>query len=328
MTLPARFDLASLTKPLVTTALCMRAVCEGRVGLENCLERFFPSSFLPASKRAVTLGHLLNHCSGLPPYRPFFKGLVRFPAPERRGRLLEAILKTPLLATPGKECHYSDLGFILLGMILEDVFGDRLDRLAVRHLHWKGAEGLSFRPLKTSTDPEAAPEAPWDDDAPYVATECCPWRKRLLEGEVHDENAYCLEGVAGHAGLFGTAQAVYRWLRFLWNVARGDSSSPGWLPGIVNRFWEKPGWVPGSTWALGFDTPSPGRSSAGSGFSSRSVGHLGFTGTSFWLDLEQEIVVILLTNRVHPSRENDRLTGFRPLFHDTVMKALHESTKH
>ena len=146
----------------------------------------------------------------------------------------------------------------------------------------------------------------------------------MLQGEVNDENAYSLEGVAGHAGLFGTAGGIYKLLQIVWAIAKGDSTRPLASPSLVRRFLERQTIVPGSTWALGFDTPSEAHSSAGAFFSPRSAGHLGFTGTSFWMDLEQEILVILLTNRVYPSRTNDQIKSFRPLLHDAVMKAFYE----
>ena len=140
---------------------------------------------------------------------------------------------------------------------------------------------------------------------------------------MHDENAYCLGGVAGHAGLFGTARGICDLLRALWNIHNGGDASVALAPSVVRAFWMRQNLVPESSWALGFDTPSAAGSSAGTRFSSRSIGHLGFTGTSFWMDLEREILVILLTNRVHPTRTNDRIKLFRPVFHDVVMDCLY-----
>jgi CubicO group peptidase (beta-lactamase class C family) len=152
-----------------------------------------------------------------------------------------------------------------------------------------------------------------------AATERCPWRQRLVKGEVHDENAFCLGGEAGHAGLFGTAEAVETLLGALLAAWHGRQGRGAFSPEIVRRFLAPP--ADGGR-ALGFDVPTPGASSSGRWFSPFTVGHLGFTGTSFWMDLERQIIVVLLTNRVHPSRANERIRGFRPLLHDAVMGLL------
>lgn len=322
------FDLASLTKPLVTAALFMTAVSQGRIGLEDPLRSFFPRSVLPRDKEDITTADLLNHSSGLPPYHPFFLELIQVPPEDRKHRLLSSILRTPLLSSPREACRYSDLGFILLGFLLETIFDSPLDRLASQLIFDPiGAGELGFRPLVPSTDPADPPRILGGQDLRFAATEDCPWRKRLLQGEVHDENAYCLGGVAGHAGLFGTARGVFTLISFLWGVYRNASRNAAWSSDVLKDFWTRRSSGEGDTWALGFDTPSPAGSSAGNRFSPRSVGHLGFTGTSFWLDLEQEVLIILLTNRVHPTRANERMKGFRPLLHNTVMESIDDLSR-
>jgi serine-type D-Ala-D-Ala carboxypeptidase len=314
------FDLASLTKPLITAALCMRAVAEGEFGLDDPLRSFFPSAMTGRATGAVTIRQLLSHSSGLPAYEPFYGELIALEATRRREVLLGKILYSPLLSRPGTASCYSDLGFMLLAMILEDVYGTPLDRLAALSL-FQGLDGtLRFCRLDVATDPTARPERGDALRGTFAATECCPWRKRLLVGEVHDENAYSLEGVAGHAGLFGTAIGIFRLLSDLWSAYRGLTKDPSWTTDAVRQFWTKDSSVPDSTWMLGFDTPSPTDSSAGSHFSPHSAGHLGFTGTSFWLDMEREILIILLANRVYPTRENERMKSFRPLVHNLVME--------
>jgi len=153
----------------------------------------------------------------------------------------------------------------------------------------------------------------------FAATENCPWRKKILEGQVHDENAYVVGGVEGHAGLFGTADNIYRLLAELLSIYRGQRTSALFHKDLLHRFFKR---LPGTDKALGFDTPSVSDSSCGRGFSQNSVGHLGFTGASFWMDLEQSVIVILLTNRVHPSRENEGIKKFRPEIHDAVMNTI------
>ncbi len=325
----ARFDLASLTKPLITAPLWMRAISLGALSLDDPLSRFIPATLLPAEKKEITVRLLLNHSSGLPPHKPFYLELIGLPQQERRNALLSRILNTPLLDKPGKASHYSDLGFLLLGMILEDAFDSPLERLADEALIGPICQGeLNFRPLSTSDDPTSLPSQLSSDDFSYVATERCPWRKRLLRGEVHDENAYTLGGTAGHAGLFGTAFGVYLLLKFLWDLHRDAGQSLGWSSDTVRTFWTRTEVAPNGAWALGFDSPSATGSSAGRYFSRQSIGHLGFTGVSFWLDPEQEILVILLTNRVHPTRENLKIRDFRPLLHNRVMKAYYEFKRH
>jgi serine-type D-Ala-D-Ala carboxypeptidase len=320
------FDLASLTKPLITAPLCMRALAERRLRLDDSLRSYFPSGLVTPATRAITIRQLLSHSSGLPAYEPFYLELISLEASRRQETLLEKLLRSPLLSQPGTASCYSDLGFMLLGMILEGVYEAPLDRLAAISLLQEVDGALRFSPLNVTTDPTARPHLLTAIPGTFAATEYCPWRKRLLVGEVHDENAYSLGGLARHAGLFGTAHGIFRLLSRLWNTHRGSTKDPSWPTEVVREFWTRHSPVPDSTWMLGFDTPSPSNSSAGSHFSPRSAGHLGFTGTSFWLDLDQEILIILLTNRVYPTRENERMKTFRPLVHNLVMETCHANT--
>jgi CubicO group peptidase (beta-lactamase class C family) len=367
-----RFDLASLTKPLVTAPLCMAAIELGFINLDDPLSRFFPGS-VPGDKEGITVKNLLSHSSGLPAYEPFYLQLIELPAEERRNALASMILQTPLEAVPGKTASYSDLGYMLLGLILERQMGERLDRLA-RDLIFNplGIDDLHFCPTNGGRRTEDGRQMengkdfethfpsvlrPPSSGLSYAATQFCPWRKRLLLGEVDDENAWCLNGVSGHAGLFGTARGVFKLLSFLWNIYEGqgrvqrltpqssllspdfggqggflgpnsDPVYPHKLPCIrldlVRLFWTRTRLADGlSDWCLGYDTPSPkGPSSAGRYFSQNSIGHLGFTGVSFWLDLEKRVLVIFLTNRVHPGRQNDEIKKLRPVLHDIIMEAI------
>ncbi|MGO9413658.1 MAG: serine hydrolase domain-containing protein [Syntrophobacteraceae bacterium] len=343
-----RFDLASLTKPLVTAPLCMAAVERGLLNLDDTLSRFFPGS-VPTDKEAITVRSLLSHSSGLPAYRPFYLELIELPPEARPNALASMILQTALDTAPGQTANYSDLGFMLLGLILERQMGARLDRLAqdflfarlgIDELHFcpiderrtengeqrtgdRGQKSLHRRPASDIRSPSSAPRPP-SSDFRYAATQICPWRHRLLFGEVDDENAWTLNGVSGHAGLFGTARAVFKLLCFLWNIYEGSLTDPLWPRSLVRLFWTRTEVAEGlSGWCLGYDTPSrKGYSSAGRYFSSNTIGHLGFTGVSFWLDLEKRALVILLTNRVHPTRQNDEIRQLRPVLHDIIMEAL------
>src|SRR5210317_263981 len=153
----------------------------------------------------------------------------------------------------------------------------------------------------------------------FAATEQCPWRKVLLAGQVHDENAFVVGGVQGHAGLFGTAAAVHMLVSKLLCAYQGTGPGNLFQTEIVRSFFRR---LPNANKTLGFDAPALKNSSAGSYFSANSVGHLGYTGTSFWMDLDRLIIVILLTNRVHPSRNNEAIKLFRPKLHDEIMQVL------
>ena len=308
VTLETVFDLASLTKPLATTLAVMRLVHQGLLELETPLSTVLPV-MAGTDKAGVTVRQLLSHASGWPAWQPYFERLRTLPQEERRPWLARYLAEEPLVAAPGKVFLYSDLDFLALGLMVEACSGMRLDRFVQQEIYRPlGMEDLFFNPLD---EPPVARS--------YAATEQCPWRGCLLCGAVHDDNAYTLNGVAGHAGLFGTAAGVWTLLRALRRIYLGEGDS-GWLSrSLVETMWTR---VERSDWALGFDTPSAQGSSTGGRFSPNSVGHLGFTGTSFWLDLDRGITVVLLTNRVHPSRSNVRIREFRPRIHAAVMEWL------
>jgi CubicO group peptidase (beta-lactamase class C family) len=318
------FDLSSLTKPLATTLAVMLLVRDGALGLDERVSRFVPG-FAVHGKDGVTVRHLLAHCSGLAAWRPFFEDIRRV---ERAGRpnfvgtrgardlVYEAVHRERPEYPLGTRAVYSDLGFIVLGELVElatnqtlaDFVRARVFRpLGLRHVDFVDLTRLRRERLEVVSDAVAP-------------TERCPWRGKMLMGEVHDDNAWAMGGVAGHSGLFGNAADVHALAAMLFACFRGE---PGPLPtALVREFWRRDGTVPESTWALGWDTPSPGASTAGSRVSRDAVGHLGFTGTSLWVDLERGCHVVLLTNRVHPSRENHKIRELRPRFHDAVFEAV------
>ena len=219
-------------------------------------------------------------------------------------------------ADVGARVIYSDLGFMLLGQIVETITRQTLDRFCQARIFGPlGLRALSFIDLTQMRTKRIEPISDM-----IAATARCPWRKRVLCGEVDDDNAYAMGGVAGHAGLFGSARDVDALATVLEQSLRGEHA---FLPReLVEAMWTLDETVAGSTRTLGWDTPSPRNSSAGTRMSRRTVGHLGFTGTSIWMDLESGVHVVLLTNRVHPSRDNDKLSEFRPRIHDLVMEAL------
>jgi CubicO group peptidase (beta-lactamase class C family) len=230
--------------------------------------------------------------------------------------VFERIHRERLVAPPGTRSLYSDLGFILLGEVVEEIGGCTLDRYC---------QDKIFRPLMLHTmsfidltllrarRPQPAPEM-------IAPTENCAWRRKILWGEVHDDNAYAMGGVAGHAGLFSSALDIHRFLNQIRRCHEGEGTFLSRR--VVQEFLTRDETVQEATCALGWDTPSSEHSSSGSCFSPHSVGHLGFTGTSLWWDLDNDCHVILLSNRVHPSRDNDKIKGFRPFIHDLIMRTL------
>jgi CubicO group peptidase (beta-lactamase class C family) len=290
------FDLASLTKVIATTTIAMRAVDAGRFALDDLVaERL--AEWRGADREAVTIADLLEHASGLTAYLPFFR--------DHQGRVefQRAICTLPLEYAPRSHSIYSDLGFILLGFMLEDV-------------------GLPLSGFRTSADgPVFNPPREWRDRT--APTELDLWRGRLLQGEVHDENTWALRGIAGHAGLFGTAGGVGTFARMMLDGLHGGSDLA--RAETLARFVRKSS-VPGSSRALGWDTMLP-TSSCGTRLSPRAIGHTGFTGTSLWIDPELDLYVVFLTNRVHPTRDNNRIQPVRRAVHDAVVESVQSAVR-
>ncbi len=295
------YDLASLTKVVATTAMAMILVDEERLDLDSPVRDFLPR-FEGAGKEKVTVRHLLTHSSGVDWWAPLYQEITGKKA------YLERIQAMDLAYEPGTRSKYSDLGLILLGEILERVAGESLDAFVRRRVF----EPLGMRDTRFRPGPELlARIAPTEDD---------PGRGRVLRGEVHDENAHALGGVAPHAGLFSTAGDLARFAQMMLYGGVFEHQRL-FSRATMETFTAKAG-VPGSDRALGWDTKSPEGSSAGSLFSPRSYGHTGFTGTSIWIDPDRELFVILLTNRVHPTRDNTLIRQVRPAVADAVVRAL------
>lgn len=299
------FDLASLTKPLATTLALMRLIQHNKIELQDSLGRILPE-FKHTEKAGIKLKNLLYHDSGLPDYRPYYKALAGIDPDSRRGTLRKLLVQEPLINPIGKSVCYSDLGFMILAWVIEHITNQRLDHFVTDEIY----QPLGLKDLFFVSDNLV------ESRGPFAATENCPWRNKIIEGQVHDENAYVVGGIEGHAGLFGTADNVHRLLAELLSVYHGERKSKIFRKNLLQQFFKR---LPGTDKAVGFDAPSLSDSSCGHGFSQASVGHLGFTGTSFWMDLERSVIVILLTNRVHPSRENEDIKKFRPQIHDAVM---------
>ena len=310
------YDLASLTKVVGLTTAMMQLVEEGKVGLDTPAVRYVPA-FRDSS---VTVRQLLTHSSGLPAWKPLWQQV------RSRAEMFALVDAEPLERPPGTKMVYSDLGAMVMTQIVEHVSGERLDRYLKSHL---------FRPLGMR-DTRFLPPASWRSRIAPTELDTT-YRHRLVVGEVHDENAASMGGISGHAGLFGTAPDLAKFAQLLLRTLRGESSSRRertrtprgmvevHLPGgfvdsaTVAEFTrvQDPAF---SSRALGWDTPSEG-SSAGTRLSARGFGHTGFTGTSLWIDPGQDLFVILLTNRVHPTRQNEQILEVRPRVADLAAAA-------
>src|SRR3990172_4632533 len=303
------FDLASLTKPLATTVAIMILVREKKIRLDDQITRFIPM-FGVFGKSTATFRQMLNHSSGLPAWKPFHEEIVKL---EKAGRInfvasraaksfvYEQIHREKPLSAPGAQGLYSDLGFMILGESVEVVSSATLERFCQDRIFKPlGLRSTAFVDLTQLRTRRLQPV-----EEMIAPTENCPWRKRILCGEVHDDNAYAMGGVAGHAGLFSSSRDIHALLACLDRCLRGKED---FLPAsLLEEFLAKDEKIPNSAYALGWDTPATDKSSSGEFFSPRSVGHLGFTGTSIWWDLEKNFHVILLTNRVHPTRKNEKI---------------------
>ncbi|MGH7710597.1 MAG: serine hydrolase domain-containing protein [Gemmatimonadaceae bacterium] len=294
------WDMASLTKVVALTSVIMTLVEDRRLKLDAPVQRYIPE-FTGKWKRRVTVRHLLTHSGGLPAWRPLYKE-----AASAQDALALAIA-TPLDTLPGIRMVYSDLGAIILGEIARRVSKTPLDRYATERIFRPlGMNETYFRP-DTSLHHRAAP------------TEIDPWRQRHLRGEVHDENAYALGGVSGHAGLFSTAHDLARLARAYLNGGTLDGHRV-WSKRTIEQFTRARN-LQISHRALGWETAN-GANSGGHFMSPSAFGHTGFTGTSIWIDPGNDAFVILLSNRVNPTRENRRITSVRTALADSVMTFL------
>ena len=289
------YDIASLTKVIGLTTACMLLVEEGTLDLDAPVQRYVPS-FAGPDKEQVTVRHLLTHSSGLPAWRPLYREAA---TPAEALRLVDT---TPLLRQPGDTFVYSDLGAIVLTQAVEAISGQPIDRVLDDRLF-----GL-LMPATRYLPPEdwRSRIAPTEQDTAF--------RHRMLHGEVHDENAGRLDGVSGHAGLFSNAPDMARFAAWLLARWRADS-------GRTRDFTRRQSLPPGSSRALGWDTPS-GASSAGTKLGPNAFGHTGFTGTSIWIDPDRDLFIILLSNRVNPTRANTKILAVRRRVADLVVEAL------
>jgi len=321
------FDLASLTKPLATTTAIMTLVEEGSICLDDPVVKSLPS-FGDRGKEEVTIRQLLCHCAGLKPWRGFHELLIHkerktgerlIGTREGREWILDRVLRSALVHEPGEAAVYGDLDFMALGAVVEAVAQQPLDVFCAEQIFGPlGMKDTRFLPLPV--DGTSSQDAvPAELRRRIAATENCSWRDRILWGEVHDPNASAMGGVAGHAGLFSTADDVMTFAGAFLDGWHGRSDL--FPKALVREFCTRQHMPKDSDWAMGWDTPTRGTSSSGEYFSPNSVGHLGFTGTSLWIDLEREAIVVMLTNRVHLVAKRSRF-GLRPKIHDFIIDAF------
>ena len=328
------FDIASVTKAVSTATLAMQLVAEDLLHLNDPLVQWIKQAKQNFHKTA-TVAQLLSHRAGFPSWQAFYRELPldRVGTEAGYGLLIDACLSEPKFYEPGSQCIYSDLGYIVLGEVLAQAGLAPLDvlfqhRVAnplnlkniffVRNMgspiHATKARGFASAGQHIPTGTPANENLVGASTRRFAPTEDCPWRERIIHGEVHDPNAYAMGGVAGHAGLFSTAEDLHRFATELVKCYRGTSD---WIPQkTVQQFLDFPH-TPG-TFVLGWDTPSPDDSSAGHHFSPESIGHLGYTGCSLWIDLKKGVWAILLTNRIHPDATNEKIRTFRPQIHDLI----------
>ena len=296
------FDLASLTKVVATATICAMLMDDGSLDIDQPVEMTIPE-FAGEGKNTITPRHLLSHSSGMPAHVHLYDAL------RDRREIAEAAIALEIEYAPGSASVYSDMGFMVLGELIERLCGATLDVLCRERV--TGPMGLAA----TLFNPEGRQDR-------IVPTEVDRTMRRcLVHGEVHDENAWAMGGVAPHAGLFSIVEDLGRFVR-MW-LRKGELDGRRVLSEeVVELFKSREGCVKDSTWALGWDTVSPGWSTSGKTFSEGSYGILGFTGTSLWVDPERDLGVVLLTNRVHPTRDSEGIKRLRPEFHDAVSEGL------
>ncbi|MBW1712623.1 MAG: beta-lactamase family protein [Deltaproteobacteria bacterium] len=306
------FDLASLTKPLAAGLACLGLVESGKLDLSRPLGQMLS---LPPALAALTPAHLLSHASGLPAWRPFYKDLAGLPWPRRPGRLADLLAQTGLEHRPGSLTLYSDLNFMLLQLLIEEI----TDLSLAEVLAWSFYEPLGLR-----LGFFVLPDGPGPIQDQVVASERCPWRKRLLQGEVNDENAWALGGIAGQAGLFGPALDVFKLMSWLAASVKGRASPSLLSPKTAGLILTRPfaGRSKNKARTIGFDVPEAEGSVAGRLFGPGAIGHLGFVGASLWHQPQTGLIVVLLTNRTIFGRENQKIQAFRIKIHNLVADAL------
>ncbi len=308
------FDLASLTKPLATTLAVAKLIEKKKLSIDWKISDIL-AEFKYTDKADITIDMLLRHISGFPANRSYYLDIFHSNE-EPKQAFRKLLVKEPLENKIGEKEVYSDLGFMVLAWIIETVGEKRLDHFVSDEIYTPlEIDRLFFMDLNPKNKKFKF------SHTEFAATQQCPWRKKILRGEVDDDNAWAVGGIDGHAGLFGDAISVYALCSEILKALQNKPSTI-LMPDIIKGFVKK---EKKFDKVAGFDTPSKEGSSSGRFFSESSIGHLGFTGTSFWIDPTNGLIIVLLTNRVHPSRSNEGIKKFRPKIHDLIQVELMEN---
>jgi CubicO group peptidase (beta-lactamase class C family) len=298
------YDWASLTKIVSTTSLCMQLFEEEKLNLNRPV-----SDYLKWIGLTNSISEFTTHTAGMPWWFPLYKSITPNNSRlEKRYELIQEIRK--LKSEKTGKAVYSDVDFWILGLLVEELYTAPLDSCFGLLADKMGLKSTFYHLDNKSI---------YSRDS-YAPTEKCEWRGRIMQGEVHDENAWSLGGVAGHAGLFGPIDDLMTWALHLRKSIRGESKL--WSKKTAATFLKRQLKFDVGDWAHGFMMPSPGSSSSGKYFSSESVGHTGFTGTSIWLDPRKDLIVAILSNRIHPTRRNEEFKKLRPKIHDWIVEEL------
>ncbi|MFQ5559995.1 MAG: serine hydrolase domain-containing protein [Nitrospinota bacterium] len=298
------YEIASLTKIIFTTTAFIQAVEKNKIKLDdpigNWLEWY--------SKPDTNVASFLTHTSGLAPWKPYYTELMK----REEGHDRVSLLQTLLTREPvqwRERAQYSDLGFMVLGFLLERIWNCSLEDI------WSSLDlGLENTVFHVQNLPRT-------DRKNYAPTENCTWRSMIIQGEVHDDNAWALGGVAAHSGLFSNISDLSKWFLALRAGLLGKTSKLG-SSEIVQEFTKRSFPPSIGDWATSFMLPTEGRASCGKYFSPDSIGHTGFTGTSAWLERKKDLLIVLLANRTYPDRNNTKFIHIRPLIHDKIVEIL------
>ncbi len=299
------FDIASLTKPLSTVLVLLSLFDSKIINIDTRLGDIYPNC--PRNKRKISVKNIMSHRAGFVSHRKYFYDLNKIPEKNRKEYLLEWLLNEEIVSLAHDKSCYSDLGYMLLGLLIEKVTGKGVDVLS---------RNTIYKPLGLHND-LFFPQNDKKRGISYVDTGRCLWSNKRLSGFVHDDNCRALGGVAGHAGLFATLSGVMTLCEKVLDQWKDRGIHPAYSNTLLKKSVKR---VEKSNWTMGFDMVSSKNSSAGNYFSKTSVGHLGFTGTSFWIDPEKECIIVLLTNRVCYGNDNWQIKKFRPILHDILME--------
>ncbi len=342
------FDVASLTKPLVTVTLVMLAIQDSLLRLEDRVGDLLPI-FLGSDKEDILVEQLLSHCSGLKEWHPFYQEVEQAGLMGNTGAVdfvRQRLLVTPLQYPPGSKTLYSDLGYLLLQWILEKALGSgSIDSFFSQQVaNPLGLKNMFYiklfdrrspfsQVISTASIGLAAMDVKIGSFFPaevierIAATEICSWRGRMLRGQVHDRNCFAMNGIGGHAGLFASIDSIYTLLRHLADCYQGKKGII--RPEVIKQFWRRRHLTLDSSWTLGYDTPSEQGSTLGDTYFRQAVGHLAFTGCSMWYDRQDDITIILLANRVYPfdlKQRQEKYKQFRRQLHHLTGQCLENTT--